>query len=453
MDLKRQLLQTDDKHAKNHSKLFSKTLKIKAIDPFAFYNIKTFSNREKFFWKSDDDTYYIIGLGFIESFTGSETDSRFQNVKVYWDALLSHSHIDNPYDLNGTGPLIFGGFSFDPHSEKEEEWSNFHDFLFYLPAFMLTISEGQYYLTVNAIGNQELLDQRVEEFIRLTENLEQNLIQPVEMRSSEELNVEQWLQSVDDIVNNLNYTSLKKVVLARKMKIEFHDFISSNVVLRNLLMQQPRGFIFSFATDEGCFLGASPERLVKKSENHIYSVGLAGSIARGSNEKEDIDLGNQLLQDDKNLFEHELVVAMVEDALKPYCINIHIPEQPTLLKMPDIQHLFSPVTGKAKSDTSIFDIVEQLHPTPALGGVPTTKAMEVIREKEQMDRGFYAAPIGWADYRGNGEFIVAIRSALMKRNSATLYAGCGLVANSKPQDELLETRIKFQPMIRALRGD
>jgi len=160
-----------------------------------------------------------------------------------------------------------------------------------------------------------------------------------------------------------------------------------------------------------------------------------------------------LLHDHKNLFEHELVVSMIEDALRPYCTDINIPAEPVLMKMPDIQHLYTPVRGKANEGFSILNVVENLHPTPALGGVPTKAALSIIREKEHMDRGFYAGPIGWTDYKGNGEFAVGIRSGLINRDKAYLYAGCGIVSDSVSEEELKETRIKFQPMLKATGGE
>ena len=122
------------------------------------------------------------------------------------------------------------------------------------------------------------------------------------------------------------------------------------------------------------------------------------------------------------------------------------------MKIRDIQHLYTPVEGHLKNGATILQLVKTLHPTPALGGVPRMKAMEVIRKYEPMNRGLYAAPIGWLDANGNGEFAVAIRSALLHQDKAYLYAGGGIVADSQPQSEYEETLVKFRPMIRALGG-
>ncbi|MBO1005977.1 isochorismate synthase, partial [Pseudogracilibacillus auburnensis] len=438
---------------KNRSVLFSMTKKIKYIEPLHFYQMYECLHAERFFWKNDDGSNWIIGLGAAHSIAGTQTHNRFQEVKKQWHTLLLNAQVDNPYEVEGTGPLIFGGFSFDPLSKKEPEWELYEDYLFYLPRYMLTVVDNEWYLTVNSLNDDHvLLQKKMKDFLmKLTSNqMNQSEMQTF---SSEEIGVDEWLKAVEDIVDELKSTELKKVVLARKLNMQCTNQISSESVINNLLEQQPTGFTFSLTAKSSSFLGASPERLVKKTKDYILSDSLAGSMARSKDQNEDDELGEMLLNDHKNLFEHELVVAMIEDALIPYCTNIHVPNKPKLLKMPDIQHLYTPIIGTAKKDTSIFDIVQELHPTPALGGVPTKAAMVKIREREEMDRGFYAAPIGWTDYRGNGEFVVAIRSGLVEENNAILFAGCGLVADSKSEEELVETGIKFQPMLRALKGE
>ncbi len=164
-------------------------------------------------------------------------------------------------------------------------------------------------------------------------------------------------------------------------------------------------------------------------------------------------MGEELLEDDKNRYEHQLVVDSIRQALSDDCDGLSIPDEPQLMKLKDIQHLYTPVKGTAPSGLSILTLVEKLHPTPALGGVPRKEAMQVIREEEHMDRGLYAGPIGWMDAYGNGEYAVALRSGLLKGDHAFIYAGCGIVAHSDPDSEFKETQMKFRPMQRALGGN
>ncbi|MBS4222850.1 isochorismate synthase [Lederbergia citrea] len=451
----------ETEHTSNEGidKLFSYTFKIDSRHPIDFftYNQPAFTGR-RFFWKSSDQSSWIVGIGVSHVFYGKNTNERFSEIQEQWETLINDAEIENPYEIPGTGPLLFGGFSFDPESKKEKEWQSYGNSLFYLPKYMLTANDEQYYLTINfmdqsASSKGMLLDEAFQ-FVNQLENWKVTSSDtPINIKDSDEIGKDEWVHTVKDIVKDLTETDLQKVVFARKMKLRFADQASSSYVLQQLIDQQPTSFIFAMEAEESCFLGASPERLVKKTGDHVLSTCLAGSMGRSKNVDKDNELGNFLLKDKKNLFEHELVVSMIENALKPYCVEMNIPEKPILMKTPDIQHLYTPVSGKTKPESSIFQIVKDLHPTPALGGVPTNAAMKVIREKENMDRGFYAAPLGWADYRGNGEFIVAIRSGILKEKEAVLFAGCGLVPGSVPKDELVETGIKFLPMLRALRGE
>src|SRR5690606_22198618 len=150
-----------------------------------------------------------------------------------------------------------------------------------------------------------------------------------------------------------------------------------------------------------------------------------------------------LLDDSKNRSEHQYVVQMIGDVFKEHCLNPRIPQNPKLMKIRDIQHLYTPVEGELKSGSSLLDLVEALHPTPALGGEPKLQALSLIRSYEPLNRGYYAAPIGWTDAKGDGEFAVAIRSALLDGDKAYLFAGGGIVADSTPEAEYDETWVKF----------
>ena len=143
---------------------------------------------------------------------------------------------------------------------------------------------------------------------------------------------------------------------------------------------------------------------------------------------------------------------MIKDALLKTCTDVEMPKEPVLHPLKNLQHLYTPVTGVLSKGFSIFDVVKNLHPTPALGGTPTEESLAFIREHELLDRGWYGAPIGWVDSNDNGEFAVAIRSGLIQGDSASLFAGCGVLADSDPEMEFEETRIKMLPMLNVLGG-
>tara|TARA_Y100000814_G_scaffold270474_1_gene226589 strand:- start:87 stop:641 length:555 start_codon:yes stop_codon:yes gene_type:complete len=174
------------------------------------------------------------------------------------------------------------------------------------------------------------------------------------------------------------------------------------------------------------------------------SEAIAGTIQRDDNIITDKQLEEQLRNDSKNLNEHQLVVDEIKRVLKPQISNIEIPNSPGILKLKNVQHLITKIKGKLKDKKHIFELIKTLHPTPAVSGYPINKAYQLINKYEQYDRGWYSGPIGWVNAAGDGDFCVALRSALMKDNSICLFSGGGIVLNSIAENEWKETELKFQ---------
>ena len=268
----------------------------------------------------------------------------------------------------------------------------------------------------------------------------------------DEKDTDVWKMRVAEAVSLLKEKVAEKVVLAREIQLDFKNKIHPVAVLQRLSEQQKGSYLFSLKFDEDCFIGATPERLVRKEGMELFSAGVAGSSPRGKTAIEDEQIKQALLRDRKNLDEHQFVVDMILDAFSQVTEFIDKAESPTILTIKDIHHLYTPIKGIIQEDVSIFDVVKLLHPTPALGGTPKDTALQLIPELELFDRGLYAAPIGWVDYQMDGEFVVGIRSALLKEKQALLFAGCGIVRESDPEEEFLETCVKLRPMLRALGG-
>ncbi len=438
--------------------LVSEVHKMDPVNPLAFFNAgKELYCGERFFWKDPTDEIVLVGLGISKQIQSDQATDRFFHVEKEWEDFLKNSLIFNTYTDIAVGPVMFGGFSFDPLKEKTELWSKYADSLFHIPKYLLSIIKGQTYLTTNTVctphDDLSLFSKIIEErnlILHSIKSSHQN--NTASLLETIEISPDQWKESVDEVVKELTNGLLKKVVLARELRLIFDDQVGAENVLNRLYNQQHESFIFAFESNGDCFIGASPERLVKKSGNEIFSTCLAGSISRGETEQEDRLLGEKLLNDQKNLIEHRYVVEMIKEALEESCEELILPDKPQLMKIRDIQHLYTPVIGKCYKDTSLLQLVERLHPTPALGGLPKNAAVEKIRQVEALDRGFYAAPLGWVDYQRNGEFAVSIRSGLLQGEEASLFAGCGVVADSEAESEYLETSLKFTPMLRALGG-
>ncbi|MBN3731886.1 isochorismate synthase, partial [Burkholderia sp. Tr-20390] len=166
---------------------------------------------------------------------------------------------------------------------------------------------------------------------------------------------------------------------------------------------------------------------------------------------DDRALGAALMDSAKERLEHALVVDAIRAALAPLSRTLDVPEQPSLHRLPRLQHLSTPIRATLKADATLLQVVAALHPTPAVAGHPRAEALDHIRAHEGFDRGWYAAPVGWIDAHGNGDFIVALRSALVDGGACRLFAGCGIVADSEPANEYQETELKLSGMQAAIR--
>jgi isochorismate synthase len=208
--------------------------------------------------------------------------------------------------------------------------------------------------------------------------------------------------------------------------------------------------VFAVGAGDRTFLGATPERLVSLKATQVRVSSIAGSRPRSPDPSKDRWLGEDLLRSDKDRAEHEVVTRALAASLRELCSDVRVPPAPVLLQLSNVQHLYTPLTGCATEGQTVLHFVERLHPTPAVGGAPRAEALRLIRANEGLDRGWYAGPVGWMDVGGQGEFVVAIRSALLAGSEATLFAGCGIVGGSDPEAEYAESQLKLEPVQRAI---
>lgn len=441
----------------NQPILLSEVIRVNNIEPLSFFaNCKANFKGERFFWRDPNRPFIMAGAGKAYTIDNYTDSNRYAHVEKQWLALLQNAQIYGDL-IEGTGPLLFGAFSFDPKKKKTELWQRYTDTHFFVPTYLLTQHQNNCYLTISIVimpstpYHASLLPD--ESFLRnALENHAKLEPLSTEAIASDDIGADVWMQRVSEAINRIQKNEFDKVVLSREMRVKLNNTAPITSILQELSEKESNSYIFALEAGHDCFIGATPERLVQKTDVQLFSACVAGSTPRGSTEDEDIALGNSLLQDIKNRKEHQFVVDMICEARLPVCSDLHIPGEPTLMKLKHIQHLYTPVTGRCNEQTSLLTIVERLHPTPALGGWPKKKAVEVIRELEPMERGLFGAPLGWIDAKGNGEFVVAIRSALIKNSEASLFAGCGIVNHSDPVVEYEETKVKMRPLLTVLGG-
>jgi isochorismate synthase len=260
-----------------------------------------------------------------------------------------------------------------------------------------------------------------------------------------------WKAAVRETAGAVRDGLLHKAVLARGLRIQGRDFDPA-AALHALRAEYPGCTLFAVARGKRCFLGATPERLVRLRNGEVTLAAVAGSAPRGRTEEEDRRLGERLLASPKDGIEHAIVVDAVRQALMDVSVDVAAEPSPRLLSMRNAHHLYTPIRATLRDRPTVLALADRLHPTPAVGGVPRAEAVVWIRRHEGWDRGWYAGPIGWMDHTGEGEAAVAIRSALVGATEAFLFAGCGIVADSDPEQEYAESRLKLQPVLSALGG-
>ncbi|TMK36360.1 MAG: isochorismate synthase [Actinobacteria bacterium] len=260
-----------------------------------------------------------------------------------------------------------------------------------------------------------------------------------------------YAAAVAEVVRRLD-AGLRKVVLARTIEVDAGRELDGRRLAHRLRAVNPDAFTFVTPTTAGILVGASPELLVSRFGREVRSNPLAGSAARSGDPDEDRANADALLASAKDREEHAIVVEWIARALRPFCRELTWDPAPTLLETPNVWHLSTRFRGLLlEPSPDVLELVETLHPTPAVAGDSREAALEVIRELEPFDRGSYAGPVGWMDASGDGEWAIALRCAELRGDRATLYAGAGIVAGSQPDAEVDETERKFRAFLDALR--
>jgi menaquinone-specific isochorismate synthase len=266
---------------------------------------------------------------------------------------------------------------------------------------------------------------------------------------------EEFLSIVAEAVAVIERGELTKVVLARQVDVGFEQPLEIPELLDRWRAMEPNCTVFSMPTPEGQFVGASPELLVERHGNRVYSRPLAGSTGQMSDQD-----AADFRSSSKETLEHRLVAEAIGRALAPLCSSLDLPPEPALVRLHNIMHLGTaihgvllrrPTPGQPDGEVpTALDLVSALHPTPAVGGVPTERAVDTIGKLEPDLRGTYAGPVGFVDGDGDGQWVVGIRAATLNGSTARLVAGVGIVHGSEPAAELAETSLKFTAVFDAL---
>lgn len=453
-------------HALSHNRhqeeqLLSFTLPIAPIDPLAALELHG-KESDRFFWDHPRNNISISAAGKIRELK-STGPGRFDDISNKTDELKKKISAYTAITHSMAGPLFLGGYSFGDHNISPV-WKKFGAARFILPEWTLVKTGEKFLLTLIIERRDKAVHDIYTEIIeRVTDflNISGKSSGACEKENTSDQNMlcifqnlnekKKWISRVEKAKKHISDRDFEKIVLARTVELESKRPLNPTLLSYHLRQSYPECYNFIVQVDEDTsFLGATPERLASFENGVFKTEGLAGSASRGKSASEDAAIALSLMKSEKDLEEHQFVVRAIDDSLSPYSYRVDHPNRPQIKKLSNVQHLFTPISASIKEGVQIHDLLNKLHPTPAVGGFPKVDSVPHIQEIEQIERGWYSAPVGWYNLNGCGEFAVAIRSALFHKNRAHLYAGCGIVSDSDPESEWEETIMKFEPMTNAL---
>lgn len=383
---------------------------------------------------------------------------RFLQAQKFIDHSLKNTIASGALDLPFAGPFFFSSFTF--FDDVCSSTAVFPAATIFLPRWQVARYKNTCVLVANlsihAQSNlEELVEQthqQIQSIGRVKSSISELLLNPLEgCLRPVKMPSRQLEQAATDCLKQIAQAQLHKIVLAQAIEVVSPLPFNPIASLYNLRRLYPDCYVFSVGNGQGQhFIGASPERLLSLRDRHLITDALAGSARRGSTRTADLQLAQALLHNQKERYEHQLVVDFIRQRLQQLGLIPESAAVPQLLRLTNIQHLHTSIQALVPPDIHPLEILSELHPTPAVAGVPREVACQLIRRYETFERGLYAAPLGWIDSQGNSEFIVGIRSALIQGTQAQLYAGAGIVAGSDPKQEVAEIQLKFQALLQAL---
>lgn len=387
-------------------------------------------------WLRRGDGIVAVGDGVVETIRVPAGTAPLRSAAIAdaWRELAQDAEVGDELGLPGSGLVAFGALTFDEDSAA--------DSVLIVPSLVIGRHSGRTWLTrIRFSSSTATADDAA------TREYGPHWAGTVGPGAQ---SPQGYQDSVRQALGRIADGELSKVVLARDLT----GSIPAGSDLRRLVRALSTGYPDTWAFAVDGLIGASPETLVTVQQRTVTARVLAGTIGRGADADADTVASAHLASSMKDLDEHEYAVQSVLASLRPHTRVLAASEQPFLLKLPNLFHLATDVEGELADGGSSLDLVGALHPTAAVAGTPTSAAIAAIRELEPFDRGRYAGPVGWVDAAGNGEWAIALRCAQFSPAATdiavTAYAGAGIVTGSDPESEMLETRVKFRPLVDAL---
>jgi len=435
-------------------RLTSAAVAVPAIDPIGLFAAAAEADLETALWLRPSEDLALVGVGRAWAAEG-EGPTRFHDAEASWRDLVRDAVTEGP-----ATPTLLGGLGFTGRRPAQDDpWAPFGPSSLVLPTLLLATRNGVTTLTASALGASEprAVDARWESLVEraraLTPPAQGMVARPVFAplrKDRSQPDQATWYRTVETMAGAVGRGRLDKVVLARRVDLRSPVELDVPNALRRLAASAPESTIYAYRRAGRTFLGATPERLVRVEGRQFRTAAIAGTIGRGADAAEDAKLGRDLLASEKDREEHAIVVQFIRELLTPVAERMTVAPSPSVMTLRFVQHLATEIEGTLPDDAGLLALGERLHPTPAVGGAPREAALTMIDEHEGFERGWYAGPVGWLNGAGDGELCVALRCGIVDRTRATLFAGCGIVADSDPAREWEESRIKLQAVVSAL---
>ncbi|MEX2403481.1 MAG: isochorismate synthase [Balneolales bacterium] len=450
-------------HKSSATNYISLSIPFDNIDPLAVLELMGGKNNFQYYWEHPEKNFAIAAAEKIKMIKVSGKN-RFRAIKNKLDDLKKNIFSYSEISHSLCGPHFFGGFSFFDQ-KLSGAWDAFGNASFVMPGWTL-IKDGKFSILTITMGiNQaasslEIKDELHNLYINFKEQLASKLIKGCTLDNKKKrthlipiknTDYRNWEKKILKAVSLIKDNTFEKIVIARQHHVRLAKDVIPARVMHQLRKSYTNCISFIYQLNgESCFMGCTPEKLVSMESSNVRTEGLAGSISRGKTASQDARLEKKLLESQKDLEEHQYVVDSIQDKLKKFSSDIEFPALPEVKKITNVQHLYTPIFASLADPMDPLELVEKLHPTPAVGGFPQESALAHIQELEQFERGWYGGPIGWFNTNGRCEFAVAIRSGLIRKNNIQFFAGCGIVEDSDPNTEWEETKLKLIPMLNAV---
>ncbi|WP_415903466.1 isochorismate synthase [Neptuniibacter sp. QD29_5] len=433
------------------NRIYHASVSIDRRDLIAFLSNNT--SHQQMFWRERDQDRVLAGLGAaVEVITDSSAEA-IAEVRDLSSRIFSQS--EKAYQ-----PFFFGGFSFAEEDESDI-WQGFPSSYFVLPQICLSETQSEYHLHIHLPCDGEAeWNTAKNDLIGLLLELEWNksnqeiskFDRPYRQCSS--IDKAHWRDLCDQVQSEIVQQSIEKVVLARDVVLSIDGSMNVHQLLNRWLAVNPDTYSFMLQRGDKYLLGCSPERLYKREGQQLCTESLAGTVGRGEGLTSDELLAQKLLNDSRFQNEHGLVSRFIQQQLEGVCNPVDF-EPTQVMKLEKVQHLYQKVTAELNCKIDDAELINLLHPTPAVSGYPRDAAMNFLSSNETLARGWYSGGIGIVSYSDEMEFVdlaVVIRSALLENNRLHCFSGVGLVDGSDSESEWQELDSKINSLLDVVYG-